>query len=180
MPSQTEYWLSQPCSILRGIISSHVMYVCYCSLRRVTHVHNSSHPRKKKPTRGHRRTTKQQGVWNKSPNTNFCAAEQKRNCLLNNYASIKECRNYCNKSYSAVSASWPLSIPEETGVACGAEPGLFIQVQSRRIYRPCGAQIHTILHHTLEKRRFDSWFLAQLDGSYLFSDSSLCFSKPKQ
>lgn len=57
---------------------------------------------------------------------------------------------------------------KETGITCRIQPSLFIQVQSRRIYRACGAQIHTILHHTLEKRRFDSWFLAQLDGSYLF------------
>lgn len=49
-----------------------------------------------------------------------------------------------------------------------AENSFFNQVQSRRIYRPCGAQIHTIVHHRLKKRAFDSWFLAQLDGSYLF------------
>lgn len=70
-----------------------------------------------------------------------------------------------------------------TGIACRIlQPrlSLYVQVQFRGIYRPCGVQIYTVLHHTLEKKGFDSWFLAQLDGSYLFSDSGLCFSKPKQ
>lgn len=53
----------------------------------------------------------------------------------------------------------------------------FFQVQSRRTDPACVAQKHPTLHHSLEKRRFDSCFLSQLDGSYLFF---YFFSKPKQ
>lgn len=44
----------------------------------------------------------------------------------------------------------------------------FFQVQSGRTDPACVAQKHPTLHHSLEKRRFDSCFLSQLDGSYLF------------
>lgn len=141
------------------------------------------HILEKKLSRRPLRPTKQQGAWKKSPNTNLCAVAQKRTCLLHNYASIKECLFRCclyDISVTNLTLQPHLADPSPSRRGLHAEHSLFIQVQSRRIYRPCGVQIHTVLHHTLEKRRFDSWFLARLDGSYLFSDSSLCFSKPKQ
>lgn len=127
--------------------------------------------------------TKQQGAWKRSPNTNLFAVAQKKNCLLHNYVSNKECLLpccSCDISGTNLVLQPHLADPSLSRRGLHAEYSLFIQVQSRRIYRPCGVQIHTVLHHTLGKRSFDSWFLAQLDGSYLFSDSSLCFSKPKQ
>lgn len=129
--------------------------------------------KKKKLSRGHLRPRKKKKTTGKLEQItnpfNLCTAESKEN--FSNYASSEEC-SFCCLCCMILVLLVGLTLlgrTEERGLhACRRlQPSRFVQVQFRRIYRPCGVQISTILHHTLEKKRV--WFMVSCAAWWLLS-----------